>query len=286
MSGEANLATAGLVRSLRHRRRQGTASAAIERRSVRLGPVTLSYGHAGAGPPVVLIHGLGGSGRWWAKNIGPLAERYEIHVVDLVGFGESHDRQRFALAEASHLLASLLEQLEVGPATLIGHSMGGYIAAELAADTPDRVSRLVLVDAAMLPDDFVSPRQVLNLMRTLPRLPARFIPVLAADVHRAGTSTMVRATWELLTADLQPKLSRIQIPTLIVWGGRDRVVPLAAGHALVAQLSDARLAVIPDAGHMPMWERPESFNRLVLDFLAEGGAGARHPTEEAPCPPG
>ena len=159
---------------------------ALERRDVHLGAVTLSHGRAGAGSPLVLIHGLGGSSRWWAKNIGPLAERFEVHVVDLVGFGESRNRQRFALAEAASQLASLLDQLGIGRAAIVGHSMGGYIAAQLAAEFPERVSRLVLVDAAMLPAGFVSARQLLNLMLAAPRLPARFIPTIASDVRRAG----------------------------------------------------------------------------------------------------
>ena len=251
--------------------------AALERRDVLVGPVTLSHGRAGAGSPLVLIHGLGGSSRWWAKNVGPLAERFEVHVVDLVGFGRSRGRQRFALAEAAGQLASLLDRLGIERAAVVGHSMGGYIAAELAAESPERVSRLVLVDAAMLPAGFVSARQLLNLALTAPRLPATFLPTMASDVGRAGPATLLRAIRELLAADLRPKLERIRAPTLVVWGDRDRVTPLAAGRALTAQLPDARLAVVPGAGHLPMWERPETFNRLVAEFVAAGDEQTQGP---------
>ncbi len=266
--------------------RERVAGVALERRRVEVGPVTFAYGRAGSGPPLVLIHGLGGSTRWWAKNVGPLAEQCEVYVVDLVGFGESRGRRRFVLAEAAGQLAALLDRLGVGPAGVVGYSMGGCIAAELAADFPDCVSRLVLVDAALLPADFLSLRQTLNLARAARRVPLGLLPTMVADALRAGPATVWRATRELLAADLRPKLRRIQAPTLVVWGDRDVVVPLATGQQIVQDLPHGELAIIPGAGHVPMWERPEVFNRLVADFVNAGTASPRPPDAEATNPGG
>ena len=220
-----------------------------------------------AAPAVVLVHGLGVASTYLVPTAVRLALDYPVYAPDIPGFGESAGRQRFALTDAAGHLAALLDRLGIGPAGVVGHSMGGYVAVELAADFHDRVSRLVLVDAALLPAGFLSPRQLVNLTRAARRAPLRLLPTMVADAHRAGPPTVWRATRELLAADPWPKLGRIQTPTLVVWGERDLVVPPAIGRRLARDLRHGELAIIPRAGHVPMWERPEEFNRLVLDFL-------------------
>ena len=102
----------------------------IERRRVRLGGAWLAYEVAGAGPPVVLVHGLSGSTRWWARTIGSLAERLRVHAVDLVGFGRSRGRQRFVLGEAASCLVGWMDLLAIDRASFVGHSMGGVRRGE------------------------------------------------------------------------------------------------------------------------------------------------------------
>src|SRR6185436_4249135 len=111
----------------------------LERRRAKVGPATIAYEVAGSGPPVVLVHGLSGSSRWWRRNIGSLMPHRRVYVVDLIGFGASRARHPFALAEAAGYLIQWLDQLDLERVSLVGHSMGGLIAAELAADAPDRV---------------------------------------------------------------------------------------------------------------------------------------------------
>ncbi len=239
----------------------------MEARRVQVGQATLAYRVVGAGDPVVLVHGLAGSTRWWGGNIGALAARHRVYLVDLVGFGESRGRTRFALAEASTLLAQWLDLLGEDRVALVGHSMGGLIAADLAADFPDRVSKLVLVNAAALPLDPRQIRRPLNLAWTLRQTPPRYLPILVNDARRAGPWTLWRARRDLLAADIRPKLGRIQAPTVVIWGANDRLVPLSLGEQLQRAIPQATLAVIPDAGHVPMWERPRAFNALVETFL-------------------
>ncbi len=245
----------------------------MEARRVRIGQATVAYRVVGAGDPVVLVHGLAGSTRWWGGNIGALATHHQVYLVDLVGFGESRGRGRFALAEASTLLARWLDLLRQERVALVGHSMGGLIAAELAADFPDRVSKLVLVNAAALPLDRRQIRRPLNLAWTVRQTPPRYLPILVGDAARAGPLTLWRARRDLLAADIRPKLAHIQAPTLVIWCAEDRLVPLSLGEQLQRAIPQAALAVIPHAGHIPMWERPDAFNALVGTFLAtkEGG---------------
>jgi pimeloyl-ACP methyl ester carboxylesterase len=240
----------------------------VERRYVRIGEVDIHYQVAGQGPPVVLVHGLSGSTRWWARNVGPMARSFRVHIVDLIGFGRSRGPHPFVLGDAATHLTRWMDQIEVERASIIGHSMGGFIAADLAAEFPDRVDRLVLVDAAILPSDRGHARQAVNLFRGVSRLPVRFLPILMADAYRAGPSSIRKAARELTTADLRPKLSRIEVPTLVIWGEHDTLVPRAIGEEIRANLPNASWVVLEGAGHNPMWDRADAFNRVVVEFLS------------------
>ena len=245
-----------------------TGAVEIERRRIQIDSVPIAYEVAGVGPPTVLLHGLSGSGRWWARNVGPLSRRFRVHVVDLLGFGGSRG-QPFVLAEAAAYLAAWMERLDLPRASVVGHSMGGFIAADFAAAFPERVERLVLVDAAALPFDARHLRRPRGLVGVARRLPLRFLPILATDALRAGPVTIARAARELLRSDLGPRLATIAAPTLVVWGEHDTLVPLAVGEQLARALPDGRLVVIPRAGHNPMWDQADEFNRVVADFLSE-----------------
>jgi pimeloyl-ACP methyl ester carboxylesterase len=240
---------------------------APQSRYLQMGEVTVHYQVTGDGPPVVMIHGLSGSTRWWARNVPALARHFQVHVVDLVGFGGSRAPSRFVLHEAASHLIRWMDHLGLDRASIVGHSMGGFIAADLAAEAPARVERLVLVDAVALPLERTRWQQALGLAHGLWRLPVSFLPILFTDVHRAGPVTILQAARELLSADIQAKLARVTAPTLLVWGARDEIVPVQLGERLAHVLPSARLVVLAGAGHNPMWDRADDFNRAVLDFL-------------------
>nr|PZN30478.1 MAG: alpha/beta hydrolase [Chloroflexota bacterium] len=240
----------------------------MEQRWTHVGAARIAYQIAGDGPPLVLIHGLSGSARWWRRNVLALAEGFRVYTVDLIGFGGSRGRQAFVLDEAAAHLARWSEQLGIGRASFAGHSMGGFIAADLAAGFPDLVDRLVLVDAAALPIGRGYAQHALGLAGALRFSRPSFLPVLVGDALRAGLWTVVAAARQLLASDLTVRLSDIRAPTLLVWGERDRLVPVEVGRRLQEALPGSRLEIIARAGHNPMWDRPEEFNRLVLEFLS------------------
>lgn len=251
---------------------------AIHYRRANVGPAAIHYQVAGSGRPLVLIHGLSGSCRWWKKNLAELARQFRVYVVDLVGFGSSRNGHPFALGEAAEHLARWMEQLGLERAALVGHSMGGHIAADLAAARPDLVERLILVDAAVLPFEQSYVAHTLSMFREASQMPLSFLPVLLSDSMRAGIATIWKAATELLTTDLRPKLACITAPTLVIWGEKDALIPLEFGKRLSHYLRYDELVIVKRAGHNPMWDCPRAFNQVVAEFLnaaAPAPAGER-----------
>ncbi|HEU4324453.1 MAG TPA: alpha/beta fold hydrolase [Roseiflexaceae bacterium] len=247
----------------------------IQRRRAQVGRGFLAYEVAGTGSPVVLIHGLSGSSRWWSRNIHALAQRHQVYALDLIGFGESRCGHPFVLSEAANIIAQWMDGIGIERASVIGHSMGGLIAAELAADHPERVARLALVDPAAHPFDlrlFGPPSMLLQAMRYLP---LNFLTLLVSDAYKAGPSTLLSAILDLFTTDIRHKLSAISAATMLVWGEHDVLVPLSLGMKLREYLPHARFVVMKAAGHNPMIDRPEAFNRLIGDFLDDAPAQFR-----------
>lgn len=224
---------------------------------------------------VVMLHGLSGSSRWWRRNVAGLSEKYRLLIPDLVGFGRTacpgpmpHPQ------ELADLLAAWMIELNAPPAHLVGHSMGGQIALHLAASHPQTVDRLVLVDSAGIPRPR-TPGQIMRFAADIAPIwrwgDPRFLPTILGDALTAGPRTIARAASHILDDDVRPLLEHIRVPTLILWGDRDRWIPIEHGEALAREMPDARLVVMAGAGHNPMVDRPGDFNRIVLEFLGESG---------------
>ena len=241
------------------------------RQLIRLDGHRVYSEHFGAGAPVVLLHGLSGSQRWWRYTVPALAREYAVHVLDLVGFGASRRPPRQpSIAEMAALVAAWAGRLGIERPHLVGHSMGGQIALHLAAgDHPLR--SLVLVDAAGLPRAYTLREVARFVADALPPRAwgtPRFLPTIALDALRAGPRALLRAGLHVLADDVSPLLSRISVPTLVVWGEYDPLIPLEHGRRLADAIRDARFVVIAGAAHNVMCDRPAEFNRVLLDFLA------------------
>lgn len=239
---------------------------------VEIDGAAVVYRSLGSGPPVVLVHGLAGSGRWWDRNLDALAAGYRVFVVDLPGFGANRPQARFVLAGAPALLSAWAERIGIGRAAWIGHSMGGRIVAELAADDPERVARLVLVAAAIFPAAGGWSLRVRHLPGAVRNAPLTLLPVVASDLVRAEPRTLLRASRSLLATGVEAKLPDILARTLVVWGEHDALVPSPFGQRAASLIPAARLVVLPGADHTPMWGRAAAFNADVLGFLDEGRA--------------
>lgn len=239
----------------------------LERRHIQVGSSWIHYKTAGSGPPLVLVHGLASSTRWWNRNIPHLAEHFRVYAVDLSEFGDRRRRPRFVLRQAAHYLARWMDAVNIAEASFVGHSMGGRIVAEFAAENPARVKCLVLVNAAVMPFGHGYVKQSWGMMRAFQRIPLSLFQVLLFDTLYTGVLPVLRVGHELLRTDLKDRLAHIQAPTLVIWGEHDTIVPLSLGYALTEQLPGCQFELIRGAGHVPMWEKPAAFNETVLRFL-------------------
>lgn len=159
-------------------------------------------------------------------------------------------------------------------AHVVGHSMGGYIALQMAVRHPEGVLRLVVVDAAAVPTGRTVLAQSVPLLRSARNIAPAFLPVLALDALRAGPLTLMRTARDVVRADIRPALGSVSAATLIVWGERDHMVPLSVGKVLHQAIPRSHLHVVEAAGHVPMFEQPQRFSEVVLAFL-EGESAER-----------
>ncbi|CAN7597231.1 alpha/beta fold hydrolase [Rhizobacter sp. LjRoot28] len=252
---------------------------------------------------VLLVHGLGNlAHRDWRTVIGPLAGRFHVMTLDLPGFGAS------PAPGPGHTFAQLDQVLEAvvaghargGRAHVVGHSLGAALSLHFAHRHPDRVDRLVLVDAAglLLMNLYTLPKARLTLPQVGVRPVDRVMRSVDSNLNRFGRAvvgrfdhnmdvagwlrrnpgvrdalfgrnTQVSAALGLAEHDFGPALREMRAPTTLIWGRDDPVAPLRIGRLLEARLHDARLHVIDDAGHAPMTQRPEAFEPLLWSALTE-----------------
>ena len=256
----------------------------------------------GRGPAILLVHGLSGCWPNWLEQLAPFSATNRVIAIDLPGFGHSPGQAGAISMEGyAELLDGLLGALGVARATVLGNSMGGLIAAELAASHPERVERLVLISPAGIStfanrltgravpfvrrlervlalgaawtaanSDAITRRPRLRALALngVIRHPSRLSPQLAAEqVRGAGTDGFLRALEAILDYDVSPRLAAISCPALIVWGSDDRLIPVRDADLFAEGIAGARKVVYPDTGHMAMLERPGEFNALLREFL-------------------
>jgi pimeloyl-ACP methyl ester carboxylesterase len=239
----------------------------VQVRTALVGGRRCRWREVGSGPPLVLVHGLAGSWRWWRPVLPTLAAKRSVLLVDLPGFGGVPRVRPFDPDASVEWLARWSETAAIGPADVVGHSLGGLLCARLAARHPETVRRLVLVAPAGLPGR-TAVGTTAPLLRALLASPPRFLALLARDAARSGPVTIGTAARALLAADARADLAAVQARTLVLAGRTDHLVPLADAEELARALPDGRVHVL-DAGHVPMVEQPAAFSRELLGFLAE-----------------
>lgn len=216
-------------------------------------------------PPLVLIHGLSSSHHGWERNLATLGRGRRVLLVELF---PPTARPRFDVRSAAATLEQALGT-EAAPAAVIGHSLGGLVALQLALRAPRLVDRLVLVAAPAVRVRQSRRGRLRSLATAGAGSDLRSVALVTATLATANPAQLVAATYAAMRADLGGEAAALAVPTLVVWGEADGIVPPAVGEALVDVIPGARRAVIPGAGHQPHWDSAQAFHAAVLPFLEE-----------------
>jgi 3-oxoadipate enol-lactonase len=260
---------------------------------VRVGDIQMFYLEAGAGDPLVLIMGLGGDHLAWGFQMGALAERYRVVAFDNRGAGQTDAPD---LPYTTRMMAEdtrgLMDALDIDRARVVGVSMGGMIAQELALLYPDRVRALHLGCTLARPDAYLAAlntgwrelraqmgrETALRAMgpwlfaagtyNERPELVEMIFQNGLANPHPQSLTGFLRQTEAVTTHDTLDRLAAITCPTLVSVGEADILLPPRFSRQIAARVPGARLDLVPGGGHVYFWEYPDLFNTLCLDFFS------------------
>jgi pimeloyl-ACP methyl ester carboxylesterase len=284
-------------------------------RTTRIGDTTVAWTEVGAGPPLLLLHGLGDCHRTWRRALPELASHHRVILPDLPGHGLSgRPDAPYTLAWYADTLRGLMDALEVEHASVVGHSFGGGIAQWMLLEQPSRIERLVLVAPGGL------GREVGIGMR-LAAFPV-LGPLIAPLAMRLGTRVMMRVASSELGTPEPEEIDRLawmnsapgtgrafsrtvagavdlfgqylhtwdrihevpRLPPLMLhWGTADRVIPVTHGFAARERLTGAELLIYPGVGHFPHLDQPIEFSRAVRRFLDPGAEPPRPVLRQVPA---
>lgn len=269
-----------------------TVSMMMTEQSAMIGGHRLFYRTGGDGKPVALIHGIGASSQIWTRNLGPLAQNYQVYAPDLIGFGRSEkSKPPYTVADHVNCLRNFMGHLQIEKISLIGHSIGGLIAMDFCLAHPEMVDRLILVDSVALRN---SRPSLLERLICLPVLGELFVtfrsklvlkkfmakefyyrPEFVTDemldpLMQADRAAVLELTRTVHRTNSREAIKGIKTPTLIFWGDQDQAIPRA--HALLLQqlIPKSQYRIFKEAGHHPQIEAAEEFNQEVVRFLAGG----------------
>ena len=296
--------TSGMRTNAAVRADQRPVSTGSRRHFLTLHGQRLAYLEAGQGPPLLLIHGIAEAAWAWEVIIPALARKHRVIAPDLLGHGRSaKPRGDYSLGNQATLMRDLMISLDIERATLIGHSLGGGITMQFAYQYPERCERMVLVASGGLGKDvtfvlrslglpgadLVAPLFLSNTTRGLMRGTARWLgrrglkaspgqkamwrsyAGLTEPATRAAFIATVRAVidqrGQRVSALERLYLAR-SLPTLLVWGEKDRIIPVSHAHSAHEEMPGSRLEIINGAGHFVQLEKPQRVAELILDFLA------------------
>ncbi len=273
----------------------------------------VAYMRGGSGPAVVLLHGMAGSAGTWEPAMERLTEHFTVIAPDLPGHGRSaKPRGDYSLGAYASFLRDLLDQLEVPHATIVGQSLGGGIAMQFAYQHPEYCDRLALVSSGGLGEEVAFVLRALAAPGMEFVLPVAFMPWINNCVNRVTpaferlgihASPQIHEMWRAygslsdsesraafvhtIRAVIDVRGQRVSakdrlylaadVPTLIVWGNRDPIIPVQHGHHAHEIIPGSRLEIFETAGHFPHCEEPERFAAVLEDFILRSSLTAPQP---------
>ncbi len=245
---------------------------------LKINNLKIAYQAEGTGAPVVLLHGWGAEANSFKPVFDWLSRSYQVYALDLPGFGLSEmPSTAWDASDYAKFLSAFFHKLNIDKAHLIGHSYGGRISIVMAAEEPEKVDKLILVDSAgIIPPRTVkyyirvSIAKIGRLIRCCGTLGNRLADSISQrvgskDYQKAGPmrATLVKS----VNQNLRPLLSKIQASTLLIWGENDTDTPISFGKIMEKEIPDAGLVILKDAGHFSYLDQLPQFCEIVANFL-------------------
>ncbi len=249
--------------------------------------VRLRYAYKGdpAGTPVIMLHGFTDSWFSFSQVLPLLDNKYRVYILDQRGHGDS-DRPvgGYALQQFAADVVAFMDAINVKQATIVGHSMGSFVAQHVAVEAPERVSKLVLVGSATsvrnntvlelqreinalsdtVPEKFAHDFQVSTIFHPLSQ---EFLQTVVKESLKTPAHVWREVMAEMVSPEANVQLKKIKTPTLILWGDKETIFPRSEQDLLVAALRNSVLKIYPDTGHALHWERPERFAKDLQEFI-------------------
>jgi pimeloyl-ACP methyl ester carboxylesterase len=267
------------------------AAQAPQDKTVKVFGANIHYIEAGdaAKPTVILLHGLGANLQSWQFNLAPFAQNYHVIALDQIGFGASDKPMlKYRVGTYVDFLDKFMFELKIDKASLVGNSLGGWVAALTAIKYPNRVEKIVLADAAGIKPSDVDLSLIYSLnystrdeVRALVKMVFFNQAIFGSDVAieqamslriAAGDSYTINSLIESIKRSedfLNGRLGEIKKPTLIIWGKQDGLLKLADGEKFNKEIPGSELVVFDQCGHVPQVEKAAEFNKAVMTFLAK-----------------
>ena len=252
----------------------------------------IHYVEAGAGPVVVLLHGLGADTSSWAFTIPTLAKHFHVYAPDQIGFGQSAKPEiNYRVETLVEFLDGFYQKLGIGKATVVGNSLGGWTAMAFALAHPDKVEKLVLVDSAgyalpagaepeqirarlrqLNPSTIEGTKVLLGIIFTNPQMAndANARQAFEGHLKKNDGYTISQFTESIVRGEdvVDGKLGAIKNPTLLIWGREDQLTPLDGEERMAREIAGAQSLILDHCGHVPQMECAGPFNAGLVKFLS------------------
>jgi len=275
--------------------------------TILIAGVKIHFVEMGQGPPLLFLHGLGGSWKDWTANLQSFRPSYQVMAIDFPGFGDSDKPEvDYSIEWLTVVVERFLQERKLNQVNIVGHSMGALVALNLAARPDSRVKILMITDAVGIGDkaEFLSHALTKRIMGPDSRwesieevLKDEFKSMIESFIKRQKPKTSkeffesvpkspftgkpllpmtpaVQMSASIIDFDVLPKLSLIRQPTLILWGAKDPIAPPQGASYLKSKIPQATLMMLEGCGHSPMQEQPGRFNQEVWNFLQAAESGS------------
>jgi pimeloyl-ACP methyl ester carboxylesterase len=255
----------------------------MEERNIFINGLKVNYKFAGSGPVILILHGWGGSSDSWIKVSEFLAQKgFRVISPDFPGFGKTKIPERaWGLNDFVDWLKNFTEKLNLEEFFLLGHSFGGRVAIKFSIFYPEKAKKLILVNSAGIKPEWGAKEKIVFQISKIGNAlfsknhffkfkdEARnfFYRMARIKDYSKAKGAMKETMKKILEEDLLPELSKIQNETLILWGEKDKIVPLKYAYLFKEKIKNSQLEILPKIGHSPHLEDPEKLTKVILPFL-------------------